>query len=134
MVAPAYQFIANGLYEVIWGISISANVVARQGYVEPSSRATCRPAIRSDTRPSCSSPTSDDFRLPTVTSLDGRVEKKFVFGSSKVAVDFDVFNLLNQGTVLGKQYDARLTGPTGFGQVLEIMNPRIARLGVRFTF
>jgi hypothetical protein len=76
----------------------------------------------------------DDFRLPTVTLLDGRLEKKFIFGGAKVAVDFDVFNLLNAGTVLGKQYDARLTGPTGFGQTLEIMNPRIARIGVRFLF
>ena len=51
-----------------------------------------------------------------------------------MAVDFDVFNLFNAGTVLGRQDDIRLTGATGFGQVLEIMNPRIARLGVRFTF
>jgi hypothetical protein len=36
--------------------------------------------------------------------------------------------------VLSRQYDARLTGATGFGQTLEIMNPRVARLGVRFTF
>ena len=76
----------------------------------------------------------DDFRLPSVTSLDGRVEKKFTFGKAAVALDFDVFNILNSGTVLGNQYDARLTGPTGFGQVLEIMNPRIARLGARFFF
>ena len=76
----------------------------------------------------------DDFRLPAVTSLDARVEKRFTFGTAYVALDFDVFNMLNSGTVLGKQYDARLTGPTGFGQVLEIMNPRIARLGVRFAF
>ena len=53
---------------------------------------------------------------------------------NEIAVDFDVFNLLNSGTVLGKQYDARLTGATGFGQTLEIMNPRIARIGARFTF
>ena len=73
-------------------------------------------------------------RLPAVTSLDGRVEKQFRFGSFKLSLDFDVFNVLNAGTVLGKQYDARLTGATGFGQTLEIMNPRIARLGARFTF
>jgi hypothetical protein len=42
--------------------------------------------------------------------------------------------VLNTVTVLGKQYDARLTGATGFDQTLEIMNPRIARLGARFTF
>jgi len=76
----------------------------------------------------------DQFRLPAVTSLDARVEKRFRFGTSYLAVDFDVFNLLNSGTVLGRQYDEQLTGPTGFGNVLEIMNPRIARLGVRFTF
>ena len=28
----------------------------------------------------------------------------------------------------------RLTGATGFNQTLEIMNPRILRLGARFTF
>jgi TonB-dependent Receptor Plug Domain len=37
-------------------------------------------------------------------------------------------------SVLGKQFDLRRTGPTGFNQVLEIMNPRILRLGVRLNF
>ena len=76
----------------------------------------------------------DDFRLPAVTSLDARAEKRFTFGRAAIALDFDVFNVLNAGTTLEKQYDARLTGPTGFGSVLEIMNPRIARLGARFVF
>jgi hypothetical protein len=58
----------------------------------------------------------DDFRLPAVTSLDTRIEKKFTFGRAAIALDFDVFNLLNAGTTLEKQYDARLTGATGFGQ------------------
>ena len=53
---------------------------------------------------------------------------------AKIAIDFDVFNALNSDTVLGKQYDARMTGVLPFGQVLEIMNPRIARLGVRLVF
>jgi hypothetical protein len=76
----------------------------------------------------------DDFRLPAVSSLDGRIEKRLHFGKTYVALDFDVFNVLNSGTLLGKQYDARATGATGYDQTLEIMNPRIARLGVRFTF
>jgi hypothetical protein len=46
-------------------------------------------------------------------------------------VDFDVFNVLNANTVLGRQYDLRLTAAD---QVLEIMNPRILRLGLRFNF
>ena len=134
MVAPKYQIVANGLYEAIWGLSLSANLVARQGYAEPffqSNVATGDPLGRKTV---LLVPHVDDFRLPAVTSLDGRLEKKFTFGQAKLAFDFDVFNVLNAGTTLGKQYDARLTGPTGFGQVLEIMNPRIARVGVRFVF
>ena len=134
MVAPKFQIVANGQYEAIWGINIGANVVARQGFAEPffqSNVATGDPLGRKTV---LLVPQVDDFRLPAVTSLDGRIEKRFSFGSSKLSLDFDVFNLLNSGTVLGRQYDARLTGPTGFGNTLEIMNPRIARLGVRFTF
>ena len=51
-------------------------------------------------------------RLPAVTSMD-------------------VFNLFNAGTELGRQYDFRMTGATGFNKVLEIMNARVARLGLR---
>jgi hypothetical protein len=134
MVAPAYQFVANGLYEGPWGMNFGTSLVTRQGYAEPffqSNVATGDPLGRKTV---LIVKTVDDFRLPSVSSLDARVEKSFRFGTSTLALDFDVFNLLNNGTVLGRQYDVRLTGPTGFGQVLEIMNPRIARLGVRFLF
>ncbi len=134
MVAPAYQISANGLYEGPLGVNVGANLVTRQGYAQPffqSNVATGDPLGRKSV---LIVKNVDDFRLPAVTSLDARVEKAFRFGSSSLAIDFDLFNVLNRGTVLGRQYDLRLTGPTGFGQVLEIMNPRIARLGVRFTF
>ena len=134
MEAPKYQIIANGLYEARWGINVSANLVARQGYAEPFFQSNVATGDALGRKTVLLVPTVDAFRLPAVTSLDGRIEKKFQFGFAKIAVDFDVFNLLNAGTILGKQYDARLTGATGFGQTLEIMNPRIARIGARFTF
>ena len=134
MVAPAYQISANGLWQAFWGVNVSANLVTRQGYAEPFFQSNVATGDPLGHKTVLLVKNVDDFRLPAVTTLDGRVEKKFEFGGAKIAVDFDVFNLLNAGTVLGKQYDARLTGPTGFGQVLEIMNPRIARIGVRFLF
>jgi hypothetical protein len=134
MVAPSYQFVANGLYEAIWGMSVSANLVARQGYAEPYFQSDVPTGDPLGHKTVLLVPHVDDYRLPSVISLDGRVEKKFTFGVAKLALDFDVFNVLNSGTVLGQQYDTRLTGPTGFGSTLEIMNPRIVRLGVRFTF
>ncbi|HUE88668.1 MAG TPA: hypothetical protein VMO26_21535 [Vicinamibacterales bacterium] len=53
---------------------------------------------------------------------------------SELAFDLDLFNALNRSTVLGRQYDVTATGSTGFNQPLEIMNPRLLRLGVRFRF
>jgi hypothetical protein len=69
-----------------------------------------------------------------VVSLDVRVGKVFRLRDSELAFDVDVFNVLNKGTVLGRQYDVTATGSTGFNQPLEIMNPRLVRLGVRFRF
>ena len=134
LVAPAYQIVANGAYQGPWGLNFGANLVTRQGYVEPFFRSSVSTGDPLGRKQVLLVNNIDDFRLPAVTSLDARVEKRFTFGSTHVAFDFDVFNLANAGTVLGKQYDARLTGATGFGNTLEIMNPRIARLGLRFTF
>jgi hypothetical protein len=133
-VAPAYQISAHGLYQVIWGVSIGASLITRQGYAEPffqSSVATGDPLGRKSV---LLVNQVDAFRLPAVTTLDGRAEKRFTFGSAHLALDFDLFNVLNADTVLSRQYDARLIGATGFGSTLEIMNPRVARLGVRFVF
>ena len=73
-------------------------------------------------------------RLPTVTTLDIRVGKAFEFDRGRIVFDVDIFNLFNQATVLGRQYDVTATGDTGSGKVLEIMNPRVARIGLRFEF
>jgi carboxypeptidase family protein/TonB-dependent receptor-like protein len=134
LVPPSYQFIANGTYQGPWGLSVAASLVTRQGYAEPFYRSNVATGDPLGRKTVLVAHNVDDFRLDPVSSLDGRVEKRLRFSGTNVAIDFDVFNVLNAGTVLGKQYDARLTGPTGFDQVLEIMNPRIGRVGVRFFF
>ena len=129
LVAPQYQIVANGSYEGPWGLNFGGNLVTRQGYAEPffqSSVSTGDPLGRKQVM---LVNTVDQFRLPAVTSLDARVEKRFAFGPTKVALDFDIFNILNAGTVLGKQYDARLTGATGFGNTLDESSPSRAIRG-----
>jgi hypothetical protein len=76
------------------------------------------------------------FRLPAVSSLDVRLEKAFRIRTLNFMGDLDVFNVTNSATVLGKQFDVRRDPslPTGFNKVLEVMNPRILRLGVRLNF
>jgi hypothetical protein len=131
-VLPRYQFIATGLYQAAWGINLAANMVNRQGFSTPYFRSQVDTADPLSARKSVL--LIDDIgaaRLPSVTSLDARVGKEFAFNRFRFNVDLDVFNVLNASTVLGRQYDLRLTTADN---VLEIMNPRVLRLGVRFNF
>jgi hypothetical protein len=66
-----------------------------------------------------------------VTSLDVRIGKELQFGRARFNVDLDLFNALNSATVLGRQFDLRVTTANN---VQEIMNPRVLRLGLRFNF
>jgi len=136
MVLPKYQVVANGMYQGPWGVNLGGNWVMRQGYAEPYFRSQTGPTGDPLASRKSVLAVSDvgDFRLPRVSSFDARVEKAFRFGRTNIALDLDIFNVLNSATVLGRTYDIRLTGPTGFNQVLEIMNPRIFRLGGRINF
>lgn len=133
LLPPKYQFTANGLYQGPWGINVGANLLFRQGYGEPFFRSRVNPGDPVLSSKSVLLTSSvDQFRLDAVTSLDARVEKMFKFNKTNLALDFDIFNIGNNATTLGLQYDARTA--TTFNTVQEIMQPRIARLGVRFFF
>ncbi|HEY2432585.1 MAG TPA: TonB-dependent receptor [Vicinamibacterales bacterium] len=135
LVLPSYQFVANGMYQAGWGINFGANWVMRQGYAMPYFRSNVNAGDPLGLKKVLVVGDVTDFRLPAVSSLDLRLEKAISFGrSAKLMLDLDGFNVTNSGTVLGQQYDLRLTGATGFNQVLEIMDPRIFRVGARFTF
>jgi hypothetical protein len=133
MVAPRYQLAATAMYSANWGINIAGNIVSRQGYSMPYQQ----------TQVSTGDPLGNlktvilvadevgDFRLPNMTSLDLRIGKEFSYNRLRLNLDFDVFNALNASTVLGRQYDLRLSTANN---VQEIMNPRVLRLGARFSF
>jgi Carboxypeptidase regulatory-like domain/TonB-dependent Receptor Plug Domain len=132
IVPVTYQLSANGLYQAPWGLSFAANVIFRQGFGQPYffGNTQTTDVIQGQKNVLLSS-NVDNNRLPNVTTLDGRVEKSITFGRYKAALDFDVFNLLNSGVTLANQYNASFST---FGQTLEIINPRIARVGLRFMF
>jgi len=135
MLLPKYQFIANGMYQAPYGIDLGFNLVSRQGYGEPWYQSRVATGDYFGTYKSVLLASNVGAnRLPAVTSFDIRVGKLFKLNRTNINFDLDVFNLFNAGTVLGRQYDMRLTGATGFDQVLEIMDPRIMRLGVRVSF
>jgi hypothetical protein len=134
LVQPKYQIVANGAYQAPYGINLAANLVTRQGYGMPFYALTDTNDPATPQKEVLVVEDVGDFRLPAVTSFDFRVGKEFAIRRTRVNVDFDVFNLTNQGTELRRQYDVTRTGGTGVNQVLEIMNPRILRVGLRLNF
>ena len=72
------------------------------------------------------------FFYSTVTLLDLRFAKAVTLARSwgKLEGLLDLFNVNNSSAVLSSN---NLTGAS-FGNVLNTVNPRIARLGVRWTF
>lgn len=126
-----WQVKINGMYQLPWGFNLSGFVTVREGYVLP---------VRLET------PTRGDAtgkalpyvvpfgseRLPTFWMADFRIEKVLPIGDyGSVSVIGDVFNLFNSNTVLGRE--TILNYATAY-QPLEIINPRIFRLGIRFRF
>jgi len=137
-VLPKYQFILTGLYQGPWGINFAGNMLNRQGFamqyiVGPVDTRTISAAGDANSRNKNVFVLDEagDERLPSVTSLDLRIGKEFAFKRARLNLDLDLFNALNSATVLGRNYNLQQT--TG-NNVLEIMNPRVLRLGARFNF
>ena len=70
------------------------------------------------------------FFYDRVTLVDLRFAKSVTVGKTKIEGLFDVFNVNNSPAVLSRNNQ---TGAS-FGAVLTTVNPRIARLGARWTF
>ena len=69
--------------------------------------------------------------LPGVKLLNLRVSKRFtVVGRNRVSVDFDCYNVLNGNTPSGESLQS---GPA-YGTITGILPPRVARIGVSYSF
>jgi hypothetical protein len=68
---------------------------------------------------------------PAINVLDLRTSKEFALGrGSRVEFNFDLFNLLNSSANLATQFQG---GPT-FLWATDVVPPRVARVGVRYSF
>ncbi len=138
----------EGLYQLPYGFDISATFNARAGHLIPhymtvTDRAWANPYGRSSTV------WLDVFgttKLPAFYQLNLRLEKMIRLGEGRVYLMADVFNALNSA-IINRRYDKSEgtytiypDGSTSFVPyannyvVNEILNPFIARFGVRFQF
>ena len=122
---------ASGLYELGHGFDLGASFYAREGY-------PLVPIIRTSLGADGSRrliPNGDieaAGRYDTFYNLDLRAAKSIKLGGSVSAnITVDVFNVFNNDVVL--QRERQINGGN-FRGILEIPNPRIARVGVRLQF
>jgi hypothetical protein len=129
-----WQYKALGSYELPWGITSAATLRITKG--EPYGRTVNSAGLNQGTLSLTVEPIGTFF-YPTVKLFDLRGAKSFRLGETwgKVEGIVDLFNVFNASTVLAvnTQTGRDAVGPT-FGRVLQTINPRIARFGVRWTF
>jgi hypothetical protein len=125
-----WQFNANALYQLPYGIDIGGNLFGRQGYAEP---FIIRLSAGRDgaLRVLGSGETLDAQRYNNLWDLDLRLAKDIKFGGPvSINVAADLFNVMNANTILAR---TRQEGST-FGLAQNVLAPRILRFTAALKF
>jgi len=120
-----YKFL--GSYELPWDIQSSASIRLTKG--EPYGRTLNTTGLTQGTVNLTVEPIGTFF-YDTVRLLDLRFAKSVVLAGTKLEGLLDIFNVNNSPAILSVNNQ---TGAS-FGGVLTTVNPRIVRLGVRWSF
>jgi len=128
---PRWQVGLSGYGRLPWGLSLGANLSAREGfpivyfepkyYLDPGTYAT---NVRATPM--------GEIVLPSAVNLDLRFSKFISLGGKgQINLDLDVFNVLNSNTPLHVHERVKRTNTN---EVTDLMDPRLVRLGVRYSF
>ncbi len=139
-------FKINGIYNLPWKVVMAADFQHVTGYPEVASY-TVTSAIAGQT---LTQTTQNIYveppgwqRLPGVNLLDWRVSRIFAFKERyKLEPEFDIYNLLNAGTVTSVNTSVTAgTATAGTGSVgtlflnpTNVLSPRLFKVGLRFDF
>lgn len=137
----------SALYQMPWGISVSATLLAREGWRIPNyitlafADGESWPGLYTSNTVFLQPLTKDG--LPAYRNLSFRLEKSLAVGSGRLTFMADVFNVLNSA-IVNRAYDAYLgvyyvdteefSANPFYRAYSEILNPRVVRFGVRFEF
>jgi Carboxypeptidase regulatory-like domain/TonB-dependent Receptor Plug Domain len=125
-----WQINANALYQFPMGFDVGANIFGRQGYARPFVMRLA--SVGDGAMRVVATPGLDDNRYPTLWDFDLRVAKNIKLGGPVMFnIAADVFNVMNSNTELAR---ARQLNASNFGQLMEILSPRILRItaGIKF--
>jgi len=133
-ISNGWSYSFTGMYQIApsrpWGFNVAAGLNGREGFPIRYTQRVFRQTVNTG-RPTYIPVTSDTgrFKYPDVHVLDLRLDKDFTFRDLGLTVGVDVFNALNKSYVLQR---ALILGRPNSDHVIEVLSPRIIRLGVRF--
>ncbi|HYI12564.1 MAG TPA: carboxypeptidase regulatory-like domain-containing protein [Thermoanaerobaculia bacterium] len=124
-----WAFNLTGAYQIpVIETSLGFNLQGRQGYAIPyvhrQNTSEGFKYLLLDGDPA-------DSRHDDITNLDLRLAKDFRFGPAGLTVSVDMFNVMNEQTIL--QRNTRMGIASG-NRITELVSPRVFRLGARLTF
>jgi hypothetical protein len=125
----SWAFNIGGMYQLPWNFNIAANFFGREGY--PYVRHAVEDAGDGLGDRLVIIENLDTVRHDDVLNLDVRLEKILYINPLQVALAVDVFNVLNDGTILQRQGDMTATNA---GLILETQSPRVVRAGARVSW
>jgi hypothetical protein len=120
----------SGMYTLPFDINLGASYNARQGYLMPQYVLSPSRANRAGTTRVYLDPWGD-VRLPSLQTLDVKVDRNFRFGRFGINPSIDFFNLMNTNTVLARRIQQN--SPTA-NNISGIVAPRVIRFGVRASW
>jgi hypothetical protein len=133
-----WSYNLNGMYQIApdhsWGFNVAANLTGRQGYPLRYVQRVGRAGISDNGGSGLDVPidsSADAFRYPDIHVVDLRAEKGFTFSSLGLTLGVDLFNALNESYVLQRQ---GVLGRNTSDNVVEVLSPRVLRLGARLSF
>ena len=137
-ISSEWSYSFSGLYQIApdkaWGFNVAAALNGREGYAFPYFRRYDNGSAPNNCIGGYCVPVTgepDAIKGDDVHTIDLRIEKEFRFNQVGLTVGVDLFNALNENTVL--QRELRLNQPRG-DYLFETLSPRIFRVGARLSF
>jgi hypothetical protein len=125
-----WSYSLAGVYRLPWELSMSGTLYGRQGYPTAEFITVVRPDGLGSTQV-LRDRNLDASRFPDVHLLDVRLQKAISIGRLRATAGLDVFNSLNSASILRQFGEATATT---FRSPLEIVAPRLVRLGLQLRF
>ncbi len=149
-VNSGWSYDLSALYQIApekhWGFNVAANLFGREGFPVPYNVPVNPRRDPLARRQVLLGNDLDEYRLSDVHLLSARIDKEIKIKDSRLTLSLEAFNLTNESYVLQRasavsalQTDVRTGEVTdiralGGNWVVEVLPPRILRLGARFSF